>query len=107
MIKQYYSNLKTAMSEEESLEFGLRKIDEAINYFLDEIKHNDLTSEKYKKRYKYLNYVEHLLIIASTITGCLNFYICFISLCSCWYCKFSSAVGIKTCAITAGINEEI
>ena len=46
MIKQYYSNLKTAMSEEESLEFGLRKIDEAINYFLDEIKHNDLKSEK-------------------------------------------------------------
>ena len=50
------------MVEEASLEFKLRKIDETRNYFLDEIKHNDLMSEKYKKTCKYLNYVEHLLI---------------------------------------------
>ena len=28
-------------------------------------------SEKYKKIWKYLNYVEHLLILASTVTGCV------------------------------------
>ena len=50
------------MVEEASLEFKLRKIDETRNYFLDEIKHNDLMSEKYKKTCKYLNYVEHLVI---------------------------------------------
>ena len=37
------------MAEETSLEFRLRKIDEARNYLLEEIKHNDLISEKYKK----------------------------------------------------------
>ena len=35
---------------------------EARNYFLDEIKHNDLMCENYKKTCKYLNYVEQLLI---------------------------------------------
>ena len=34
------------MAEESSLEFRLRKIDETRNYLLDEIKHNDLMSEK-------------------------------------------------------------
>ena len=29
-------------------------------------------SEKYKKTGKYLNYVEHLLVVASTITGCVS-----------------------------------
>ena len=28
--------------------------------------------EKYKKTCKYLNYVEHLLILVSTITGCVS-----------------------------------
>ena len=37
------------MAEEESLEFRSRKIDEARKYFLEEIKHNDLMIEKYKK----------------------------------------------------------
>ena len=36
-------------------------------------------SEKYKKTCKYSNYVEHLLILASTVTG-FNFCIRFISL---------------------------
>ena len=36
---------------------------------LEEIKHNDLMSEKYKKRCKYLNCLEHLLILVSTVTG--------------------------------------
>ena len=57
------------MVEEGSLKFRFRKIDETRNYLQDEITHNDLMSEKYKKTCKYLNYVENLLIIASTITG--------------------------------------
>ena len=47
------------------------KIDETRNYLLKEIKHNDLMTEKYKKTL-YLNYVEHLLILASTITSCVS-----------------------------------
>ena len=30
--------------------------------------------EKYKKICKYLNYVENLLILASTITGCVSIF---------------------------------
>ena len=46
--------------EEGSLNFRLIKIDETRNYLLDEIKHIDLMSEKNKRTFKYLNYVEHL-----------------------------------------------
>ena len=42
------------MTEEESLEFRLRKIDE-INYLLDKINHNDLMSEKYKSIFQVMN----------------------------------------------------
>ena len=72
MIQEYISILKTNMIAEASLEFRLRKIDETRNYLLDEIKHNDLMSEKYIKTCKYLNYVENLLILSSTVTGCVS-----------------------------------
>ena len=60
------------MIEEISLEFRLVKIYERRNYLLHEIKHNYLMSEKHKKTCKYWNYVEHLLILASTISGCVS-----------------------------------
>ena len=60
------------MVEEASLEFRLRKIYETRNYLLDEIKHNDLLSEKYKKTCKYLNYVENVLILSSAAFGCIS-----------------------------------
>ena len=49
-------------------------IDETKNYLLDEIKHNALKSEKYKKTCKYLSHVEHLLILASIITCCVSMF---------------------------------
>ena len=71
-----------------SLEFRLKKINETRKY-LEEIKHNDLISEKHKKICKYLNYVEHKLILASTVTGCVSIS-AFINYCSCW--DYSSRV---------------
>ena len=56
------------MVEEASLEFRLRKIDKTRNYLLDEIKHKVKKNKKYKKTCKYLNYVEHLLVLDSTVT---------------------------------------
>ena len=47
----------------------LRKIDETRSYLLEEIKHNNLMSEKYKKTWKYLNHVEHLFIL---VTSCVS-----------------------------------
>ena len=60
------------MVEEASLEFRTRKTDETSIYLLDEIKQNALISEKHKKTCKYINYVEHLFILASTIAGTVS-----------------------------------
>ena len=77
--------------------FRVQKIGEIINYLLDEINH-----ESINKTYKYLNYVEHLLILASIITGCIS-----ISAFASLVCVAitSSAVGIDICAITGGIKK--
>ena len=55
MTKEYISIITMNMVEEESVDFRLREIDETRNYLLDEIKHNNLMREKYKKRFEYLN----------------------------------------------------
>ena len=92
------------MVEEASLERRLRKTDETRNYILDEIKHNDLMSKKYKKTCKYLNYVEHFLILASAVTGCVSLF-AFVSLVAIPVGITSSAVGIKNCVTTAVIKK--
>ena len=61
-------------------------------------------SEKYKKTCKYLDYVEHLLILVLTITSCVSISE-FASLVCVPVGITSSAAGIKTCAITAGIKK--
>ena len=90
------------MVEEASPELRLRKIDELIN--LDEVKHNDLMSEKHKKTCKYLNYVEHLIILVSTVTDCVSIS-AFASLVWVHVGITSSAVGIKICATTGEIKK--
>ena len=92
------------MIKEASLEFVLRKIAETRDYLLEEIKHNYLMSEKYKKTCKYLNYVENLLILVSTVTGSVSIS-AYPSLVCVPVGIMRSAVGIKICAITAGIKK--
>ena len=48
-------------------------IDETRNYFPEEIEQNELLSRKQKKVCTTLKYIEHSLILASTITGCIWF----------------------------------
>ena len=60
--------------------------------------------EKYKKICKYLNYVENLLILSSTVAGCVSIS-AFASLVCVPVGIMSSAVGINICAITAGIKK--
>ena len=60
-------------------------------------------SKKYKKICNYLNYVEHLLILASAVTGCFSIS-AFASLVAIPLVIMSSSVEIKICAITAGIK---
>ena len=76
-----------------SLEFRLRKIDETRNYDLDEMK-QWFHEWRYKNTCKYLNFVEHLLKLASTVTGCISIS----AFASFAYVPFgitSSAIGIK------------
>ena len=61
------------MSEENiSQEFWWKNIDET-NYLDKELNQNELMSKTHKNVYRNLNYIEHLLILISTITGCLSF----------------------------------
>ena len=58
-------------NENTTFEFRFKKIAETRNQFLEEVKHNELISKKRKKTCKNLNYAEHLLVLASTVTGCV------------------------------------
>ena len=61
-------------------------------------------SKKHKKVCTTLNYIEHFLILASTITGCISIS-AFASLLGIPIGITSSAIGLKICAITAGIKK--
>ena len=58
--------------ENRSQEFRLKNIDEIRNYFVEEIEQNELMSNKHKNVCTTLNYSEHFLILASTITGYIS-----------------------------------
>ena len=61
------------MAEENiSQEFKLKSINETRNYLIEEINLNELTSKKHKKVCTTLNYIEHFIILACTITGCAS-----------------------------------
>ena len=70
---------------------------------MEEIKHNELISKKSKRTCKNLNYVEQLLILTSTVTYCV-FISAFASLVGIPVGITSSTVGLKMCAIIAGIK---
>ena len=93
------------MSEENiNQEFILKNIGEIINYFTEERNQNQLMSKKNKKFCRAVNYIEHLLILVSAVTGCVSIS------------AFASSVGIpigitissiwlKICAITSEIKK--
>ena len=61
-------------------------------------------SKNSKKVCTTLNYLEHFLILASTITGCVSIS-AFASVVRIPIGITSSAIELKTCAITAGIKK--
>ena len=92
------------MSEENiSQEFRLENIYETRNYLIEEIILNELMSKEDRNVCTALNYTEHFLILASTITGCVHIS-GFASLIATFIGTASSAIIFKTCAITAGIK---
>ena len=78
------------MSEESmNQEFRLKKVDDIRNYPIEEINWNKLLSKKLKRVSRVLNYIEHSLILISTITGCISI--------STSIGFISSAIGLKIC----------
>ena len=61
-------------------------------------------SKKHGRVCTTLNYIEHFLILVSTITGCISTS-SFASLLGIPIGITSSAIGLKICAITAGIKK--
>ena len=93
------------MSEENiSQEFRLKNIDQTRNYLIEEINRNELTNKKHKKVCTTLNYIEHFPILASTITACVSIS-AFASLVGIPIGSTSYAIGLKICAIAAGIKK--
>ena len=87
-----------------SQELRLKNIDETRSCFLEEIEQNELMSRKHKKFCTTLNYIENFLMLTSTITGCISIS-SFASLLGIPIGITSSAIGLKICAVTAGIKK--
>ena len=61
-------------------------------------------SKKHERACRVLNYIEHLLILASTVTGCISIS-AFPSLIGIPIEITSSATGLKICVITEEIKK--
>ena len=87
-----------------SQECRLNNINETRNCLLEEIEKNELISKKHKKVCITLNYIEHVLILTSTITGYISIS-AFASLLGTPIEIMSSAIGLKMCTIAAWIKK--
>ena len=70
-----------------------------MNYFLEEIGQNELMSRKHKKVCTNLNYIEHILILAATITGYISV--------SAFASLNSIPIGIMSSAITHSLTHSL
>ena len=92
------------MSEENiSHDFRLKSMDETRDHLIEEINQYELMSKKHEKVYRVLNYIEHLLILISTVTGCVSIS-AFVSLVGIHIGVTSSEIVLKICVITEGIK---
>ena len=76
------------MAEENtSQELRLQNIIKTKNYFIKNIDQNELMTKNHKKVCTILNYIEHFLILASAVTGCIlisTFFLCLVFLYELW-----------------------
>ena len=92
------------VEENISQEFRLKNKDETKYYLIEKINRNELMSKRDIKGCTTLNYIEHFLILSSTITVCV-FSSSFASLVSIPIVITSSVIGLNTCAINPGIKK--
>ena len=60
------------VEENKDQEFRSKNKDETINYSIEEIKQNELMSKRPKNICTVLSYIKQLLILASTVAGCIS-----------------------------------
>ena len=60
--------------------FRLKNIDKTKNYFIKEINQIELISKKHKSVFRDLNYIEHLLILVSTVLDAFPFLLLLLSI---------------------------
>ena len=72
-----------------------KNIDETRGYLIEEMKQNELISKKHKKVCKVLNYVEHLVILVSTVTESISIS------------AFASLVGIPIGTASSAVEMEM
>ena len=99
-----YKYIKSNAEENISQELILKNIDETRNYFVEEIEQIELISMKHIKVCSTLNYIEHFLILASVVTGCISISL-FASLLTVPIGVTSYAIRMKISAVTAGIKK--
>ena len=80
------------------------KIDEIRKYLIKEINQNELMSKKHINVSRSVNYIDHLIIVVSTITRYVSISP-FASLVDISIGITSSVIGLKICIITAGIKK--
>ena len=85
-------------------EFRLKKMDEIRNYLIKEINQNKLMRKKHKNICRFSNYIDHSLVVISTITGCVSIS-AFPSVVGIPIGITSSGIGFKICVIIAGIKK--
>ena len=82
-----------------SQEFRLKNIDERRNYFIEEINQIEVINKNRRKVCAVFNYIDQLLVLVSTVTGCV-FISAFASLVNIPAGTACSAVGLKIVIIT-------
>ena len=79
-------------------------MDETRNYLTDKTNRNELMSKKHKNVSTTVIYIEHFLILGSTITGCVSIS-AFAFLVGIPIGITGSAIRLNICAITAAIKK--
>ena len=104
-IIDFSNNIVPKDMAEENIgqKFRVKEIDKIRNYFIKEIKQNELISKKHKKILSILSYIEHLLILACSFTGYVPISV-FLSLAGIPLDVSSSVITIRTSIVTAGIK---
>ena len=103
-IEEYQKMYDHVCRRYKSRKIRLKNIDETRNYLIEEIIQNELISQKHKHVYRVLNYIEHLLVLISRVTGCVSIPV-FASLVAIPIGNTISAIELKIWVIIAVIKK--